>query len=116
MGKLSEEQAKQLADLERIRDAEDEEVVIWVRNKDGHETRLTGDRAERWCRANGYTIEEAEAESSEAEPLAPAPDAADEPEVKGATKDKPESSAAGKPGEQLEQDAPAAVKSKRAFF
>ncbi len=68
MAKLSAEQQKQLADLEALRDADDEETVVWVRNKSGHETRLTGDRAERWLKANGYDHDDAE-DSSAREPL-----------------------------------------------
>ena len=69
MGKLSAEQQKQLADLEALRDADDdEETVVWVRNKDGHETRLSGERAERWLKANGYDESDAD-DSSPKEPL-----------------------------------------------
>ena len=69
MGKLSAAQQKQLADLEKLRDSDDdEEVSVWVRNADGHETRLTGERAERWLARNGYDIDDAD-DSSADEPL-----------------------------------------------
>ena len=72
MGKLSPDQEKQLAALEKLRDSDgdDDEISVWVRNADGHETRLTGARAERWMARNGYDIDDAE-DSSKTEPLDP---------------------------------------------
>lgn len=71
MGKLTKEQEQQLAELEKIRDGadDDDEVSCWVRNSDGHETRLTGARAENWLRRNGYDVEDA-GDSTKTDPLA----------------------------------------------
>ncbi len=108
MGKLTAEQAQQLKDLEAMRDADDDdETVVWVR-QGNHETRLTGDRAVRWLRKNGYDEDDAD-ESSQGAPLpaksvpakkaaAPAADGPAEP-VEGA---------------ELEQDAPEPTR--RRFF
>lgn len=113
MGKLSAEQTRQLKELEELRDADDdEETFVWVRRGD-HETRLTGDRAKRWLRANGYDEDEAD-DSSQAEPLeekgAPkkAAKKAAAPAAKGAA-------VAPEEEEPLEQDA-SAVKNRRSFF
>ena len=72
MGKLTKEQQAQLAELERLRDSDDpdEELAVWVRNKDGHETRLTGDRAFNWLTRNGYDVDDAD-DSSKGQPLDP---------------------------------------------
>ena len=46
---LNKEQAAQLAELEKLRDAaDDEEVEVYVRDERNRETRLTGAQAQRW--------------------------------------------------------------------
>ena len=69
MGKLSPEEQATLDRLTRQRDEpDDDDLAVWVRNSDGHETRLTGERAARWLRRNGYDEDDAD-ESTSAEPL-----------------------------------------------
>jgi hypothetical protein len=49
MAKLTQEQAATLAELERLRDAQDgDDVEVYVRDEKGRETRLTGAHAQRW--------------------------------------------------------------------
>lgn len=53
MAKLTDEQKKQLADLQALADAPDEdEYEVWVKNDKGHETRLPSRKAESWLKAN----------------------------------------------------------------
>lgn len=110
VAKLSAEQQKQLADLERIRDSDDgdDETVVWVRNSDGHETRLSGARAERWLERNGYS--EADAAKGAALPEKKPDPAKKTPDKK--TPDAPDE------GAELAPDAPAggAAKAPRKFF
>jgi hypothetical protein len=117
MGKLSAEQEKQLADLEALRDQDDDddETVVWVRKGD-HETRLTGKRAERWLRENGYDPDDADDSTKDA-PL--------DPKAAGGKAGKPAKKAAapkagdtipGEDGEELDQDAPGPTRNRRAFF
>lgn len=69
MGRLTPEQQKQLDDLQRLKDAEDDdELEVWVRNSDGHATRLTGPRAAAWLTRNGYDADDAD-DSAAGEPL-----------------------------------------------
>lgn len=69
MGRLTPQQQKQLDDLQAQKDApDDDEVSVWVRNADGHETRLTGQRAENWLTRNGYSADDAD-DSTSGEPL-----------------------------------------------
>lgn len=66
---LTEAERKQLEALQKKENtSDDEEFSIWVRNADGHETRLSGDRAIAWCKRNGYDVEEAE-DSTAGDPL-----------------------------------------------
>jgi hypothetical protein len=114
MGKLSAEQMRQLKELEELRDTEDEEVVVWVRKGD-HETRLTGARAERWLRANGYDADDAD-DSSKGDPLEEKP-----AKAAPAKKIVPGKIKAEKPAEEdldaeLETDQPAPRKAPREFF
>jgi hypothetical protein len=116
MAKLSAEQMRQLKELEELRDAEDdEELSVWVRKGD-HETRLTGERARRWLKNNGYDEEDAE-EASKGEPLEEKPTKA-----VPAKKAVPGKAKVGKAedevvaGDPLEQDAPAVPRQRREFF
>jgi hypothetical protein len=62
------ERLKALQDqIEALESEDDEETVVWVRKGD-HETRLTGQRAKRWLRANGYDEDDAD-DSTKSEPL-----------------------------------------------
>lgn len=110
MGKLSPEQAKQLKDLQDLESADDDDFHVWVENSNGHRTRLEGDAARRWLRRNGYDEDDADA-ASKAEPL-------DAKGGKGPAKSTPAKKAA--PGadedDEVDQDEPAPIKNKRAFF
>jgi len=110
MGKLSPEQQKQLADLEAMRDADDDddECVVWVRKGD-HETRLTGDRARRWLRDNGYDPDDAD-DSTKAAPLEPK----NAPAAKKATPKAGKAEADPEAGEAPDAEPP--VKNRRSFF
>ena len=70
MGKLSAEEQATLDRLQAQRDAPDDgdDGAIWVRNADGHETRLTGARADAWLARNGYSEAAGDA-STEGAPL-----------------------------------------------
>lgn len=64
-----DELRKQIDSLQAEYDsAEDDELEVWVRNGDGHETRLTGERAARWLARNGYDATDAD-DSSAGDPL-----------------------------------------------
>lgn len=91
MGKLTAEQEKQLAELEKIRDGaeDDDEVSCWVRNGDGHETRLTGARAVAWMKRNGYDVDDAD-DSTQAAPLDPKATTAPKKVAPGKAGDPPE--------------------------
>lgn len=123
MAKLSPEDAATLKRLQARQQAADDEdeLVIWVRNSDGHETRLTGDRAEAWCRRHGYTAEEAE-ESTKSEPLegADAAAAAKKPAAKKPAAKKPAEAgdveADGVEADDVEADAAPASTRRRSFF
>lgn len=56
MVKKSEVQSQIDALTKQLESAEDDEPdeEVWVRNKDGHETRLTGKRAKAWMAKHGY--------------------------------------------------------------
>lgn len=67
MGRLSAEEEATLKRLQAAKEApDDEDTAVWVRNAAGHETRLTGARAERWLRSNGYSEDEAEESTADA--------------------------------------------------
>src|SRR4051812_43905255 len=72
MGKLTAEQQRQLDELTAIANAPDDgdDDAVWVRNGDGHETRLTGARAQAWLARNGYSDAAGDA-STEGNPLPP---------------------------------------------
>lgn len=115
MAKLSAEQQRQLQELEELRDAqEDEETVVWVRRGD-HETQLTGERARRWLKNNGFDAEDAE-DSSKAEPLeekeSPKPGAAKKSAPAKVKAEKVETET----DDELEQDVPAVARPRREFF
>ena len=110
MGKLSAEQENQLKELERIRDGadDDDEISCWVRNSEGHETRLTGARAVAWMKRNGYDAEDA-TDSTKTDPL----DAKGTPPAKKAAPGK----AGDPPEDPPAQDPPAGGAPKpRKFF
>ena len=73
MAKLTAEEQATLDSLIARRDAadDDDDGAIWVRNADGHETRLTGKRADAWLARNGYSDAAGDASTPDA-PLAPA--------------------------------------------
>ena len=68
MGKLSAEDQATLDRLTAQRDApdDDDDGAIWVRNADGHETRLTGKRADDWLARNGYSEAAGDASTQDA--------------------------------------------------
>jgi hypothetical protein len=69
MARLTPQEQKQLDDLNARKDApDDDELSVWVRNGDGHETRLTGAAAKRWLVKNGYDEDDAD-DSSAGDPL-----------------------------------------------
>ncbi len=73
MAKLSAEDQATLDRLTALRDAPDDDAddgAIWVRNGDGHETRLTGRRADEWLARNGYSDAAGDASTQDA-PLTP---------------------------------------------
>lgn len=114
MAKLSAEQMRQLKELEELRDAEDdEELSVWVRKGD-HETRLTGERARRWLKNNGYDEDDAE-EATKGEPLQEKATKAT-PAKKTAPAKTTKTQLAEDEVEELEQDAPAAPRPRREFF
>lgn len=46
MGRLTNEQAQQLADLQALADApDDDDYEVWIKNDKGHETRVPSKRA-----------------------------------------------------------------------
>jgi hypothetical protein len=118
MAKLSAEQQRQLDELEALRDQadDDDETVVWVRKGD-HETRLTGKRAERWLRENGYDPDDADDSSKDAplDPKAAGGKAGGKPAKKAAAP-KPGDDAPGNDGPELDQDAPGPTRNRRAFF
>lgn len=128
MAKLSPEDQATLDRLTALRDAPDTDTddEIWVRNSQGHETRLTGERARAWLRRNGYHEDDGD-QSSRSEPLDPAGSSgpagsSSTPARSGVRKGGKPKVAAGAgagavepDGEELEQDAPAPT-GRRAFF
>jgi hypothetical protein len=135
MAKLTEEQQKQLDELTALAnapDADDDEV--WVENKDGHKTKLTGARAAAWLKRNGYEPDEGDKAAADADAKAdedagksgaassstPAKKAAPAKKTAPARKqdvngdDGPDVSDVG--DEPLEQDDPAPAGNRRAFF
>lgn len=94
------------AQLKALDDEDDEELSVWVRNSDGHETRLSGDRAKRWLVRNGYDAEDVE-EATKGDPLEEKVDKA-----RKATKAAPKKVDATEE-EPLESEAPAKP---RSFF
>lgn len=109
------ERLKALQDqIEALESEDDEETVVWVRKGD-HETRLTGQRAKRWLRANGYDEDDAD-DSTKSEPLEEKPAKSAAPAKKitpGKVKaEKPEDAA----DEELESDQPAPRRVPREFF
>lgn len=69
MGKLTDEQAKALAELQALADAPDdeEEYEVWVKNDKGAETRVPSKRAASWLKEQfGITLhDEPKAEEEE---------------------------------------------------
>jgi hypothetical protein len=64
MAKMTAEQKRQLAELQAIADApDDNDVEIYVRDERGRETRLTGSYAQRWLHNLGLIEDESESES-----------------------------------------------------
>lgn len=120
MARLSPEEQATLKRLQQRAEApDDEETAVWVRNASGHETRLTGERAERWLARNGYSEDEAE-ESTAAEPLESAGKGVPKKAAKKAAAPKkavPPADDADIPGEDGEDldDVPP-TPSRRAFF
>ena len=54
MGKLSDEQAAQLAELQALAEAPDDpELELYVKDENGRETRLTGSHAQKWLKNLG---------------------------------------------------------------
>lgn len=124
MGKLSAEDEATLKRLQAAKDApDDEETVIWVRNGDGHETRLSGARAEAWLKRNGYSESEGD-DSSKGDPLdagGGAPEAGGKKPVKKTAppvkKAKPPAEGDTIPGEDGEDlDVDDTPRQRRAFF
>lgn len=52
MGKLTDEQAKALAELQAIADGPDDEddYEVWIKNDKGHETRIPSKKAGGWLK------------------------------------------------------------------
>lgn len=118
MGKLTAEQQRQLDELNALANAPDDgdDDAVWVRNGDGHETRLTGARAQAWLARNGYSDAAGEG-STEGNPLPPKDG---KPPVKKAAKKAAPPAADGAPaggeGDELPTDAPPQNGPRRAFF
>lgn len=54
MGKLTEDQARTLAELQALAEAPDEDnLELYVKDEKGRETRLTGSHAQRWLKNLG---------------------------------------------------------------
>lgn len=127
MAKLSAEDQATLDRLTALRDAPDsDDDAIWVRNGDGHETRLTGARATAWLERNGYSEAAGDA-SSQGAPLDPAAAGGKTAAKKAAPAAKkaapaargkapaPDADIPGEDGEELDADPPART-GRRAFF
>lgn len=71
MGKLNDEQAKMLAELQALAEAPDEEdeYEVWVKNEKGQETKIPSKRASGWLKENfGISLyDEPKAEEEEVE-------------------------------------------------
>lgn len=118
MGRLTPAQQKQLDDLQAQKDApDDEEVSVWVRNKDGHETRLTGQRAENWLTRNGYSADDAD-DATSVEPLEPKGGAAPAKKTAAPVKKAAAPAAGAEPDAEPEVETDAAPRTTRgrAFF
>jgi|GraSoiStandDraft_4_1057263.scaffolds.fasta_scaffold1454149_2 hypothetical protein len=60
MGKLSDEQAAQLAELQALAEAPDDpELELYVKDENGRETRLTGSHAQKWLKNLGLGDDDA---------------------------------------------------------
>jgi hypothetical protein len=78
MGKLTEKQARELAELQALAEAPDDELELYVKDERGRETRLTGSHAQKWLKTLGLGDDDEESAVDKAKDDEGAPDKAED--------------------------------------